>query len=253
MPTIAWILFFRDLSDRDDFINKLRSITEKYEYHKQMVRIPDVDGIRNPPISVPPLYIEVKSQALMQGGQEYLIVNFEAINSVPIINGEWPVKEKYTVYLYPYNNQELNDVLLAISDKSEALPKFEGVLKRLRVSSLPKVTISFKNPHEFIEEIQRLGKLNWIVIRDLPDVRLKGSIMWGEELEGSEVTKDLIKRGGVISAITLKNVKKDMQILISGRGGVIYTPQDVNPAQFAGGEVKDIILNLKKSNLLRRV
>jgi hypothetical protein len=196
------------------------------------------------------LKIRVTDQPRLTELEEHSILKVE-LDSEEILenlDGQWKAKKLRTVFLYFYEDFELEDTALAYSQSSLDVKAFLSALGHISSVIRPqRLKLKFLGDKDFLKKINELGNIGWIVISHIPDYTLAGGALWGRKLESSEIVSDLIRRGGEVTALVVENPRKNLRVIISSRG-TIYSQKTLKLAETAG-ELKDLIMFFKKSGL----
>lgn len=182
-------------------------------------------------------------------------VEFDVPIMVEYVGGVTDFKKQGYVELFFYQEEELNNVALAVSNEKLSIQTFfkrivpflERSVKNETGEELPKpqrIRIN-TNTRDFLSKVKNLGSIGWVYVSQIRDTWLRFASLGGKRLEESEVVHDITKRGAV-SAMILEN-RKGHRVIISGRG-TIYMQQDADAVKVAY-ELKDLIREVVTSNL----
>lgn len=238
MGTCATIMRFRNEDDRSRFHDFFASLSGRTETYKARVE----SNIAGQKVFFD-LKFRVKPTLSVQPPSPILNIELDTEEPVENLDGTWVIKVKRSITLYFYKDPELADTVLCFTERYKDARAFFKVLEIIGPKEkLPRplqIRITFLRTRDFIDKLTKLGRIGWIVISNIPDDSLRGTSMWGEGLEKSEVVTDLIRRGGSVKTVVLVNREKSLRILVSDRGS-IYTPRNLNPLELAG-ELKELI------------
>ncbi|RLF07881.1 MAG: hypothetical protein DRJ69_06725 [Thermoprotei archaeon] len=254
MGTYIRIIKFPDINTKFKFENKLNSIAEKsnpVSYDNLNLRI--VINNEDKEFSIP-LKLKVKKIPAQRSllGPNFLGHIFEVETDIPLglenLDGFWNVKEKKTVTYISYKVDPISTYSLLTGDSKKGVEKTLDALHKLKLPIPVRMKIKFLKGSRFIKLIKDMGSIGWIYLGGLTDYHLKGFAAYGKKLEASEIISDLVRRGGMVTAIVIYSERKNLKVILSDRGS-IYSPHRLKAIDIAN-ITKDILEFFQKHSLI---
>mgnify|MGYP000117784891 CR=1 FL=1 len=258
MGTVVQIIKFPNVKVKNKFERIIEEKAEegKTESYGQIVLNLNLPERRNPvkiPLKI--RFTRPPRQSRLIDEEDMLSciygIELDVPKRIEHMDGVWDIKEKKVVEYISYAVSPLETYSLLVGDSKEGV---NGALNALRQLGMPipvKMQIAFRGGVRFIELMKRLGSIGWIYVNRIPDYHVKGASMHGIRLEEAEILRDLISRGGEVTAIVVYNESKGLSIILSGKG-TIYSRQNLRGEDIAR-EVKGILELFQEYNLIRVV
>ncbi len=168
---------------------------------------------------------------LTEIGEEYYRFRIDIPVQHMSLEGEWRVKEARTVDMVLFEEEGLETVALALSDRKDVYRYFEQALPHFSRVRVSRAILDIRDPR-VVEELSRsLGEIQWIYLSDIKDPRVTQAMFRGRRLEESEIVASLYGIGRV-SGLIIYDRERRLRITLGGSGS-IYTPKQVTAPDLA--------------------